>query len=302
LIRISVVIPTRDRPGPLAACLGALSASFPPDAETVVVSDGGTEDPGPVVAPFVDSLRLRLLRVQHRGPAAARNRGLEVAQGQIVAFTDDDCLPQPGWVASLATGVRASPPRAVGGSTRVGTKATVSAEAAQLVLLLLSRHDRAVAGRERLLPSNNFACPADALVRLGGFDESFRTAEDRELCRRWAQAGFELGRVSEAIVEHDENLDLGGFVRKFFAYGRGAARFHGSGADPSLRESIRFHFRLPALVIPELRQRGLVRSAAIAALLLLWEISNVAGYLAEKARGGAEAPASADAKAAAKVR
>ena len=180
----------------------------------------------------------------------------------------------------------------------MGMRATLCAEAAQLVLLLLSRHDRALAGRERLLPSNNFACPADALVRLGGFDESFRTAEDRELCRRWAQAGFELGRVSEAIVEHDENLDLGGFVRKFFAYGRGAARFHGSGTDPSLRESTRFHFRLPALAIPELRQRGLARSAAIAALLLLWEISNVAGYLAEKVRGGAEAPAGAEVKAA----
>jgi len=282
--------------------LSALAVSFPLDAETVVVSDGGAQDLVPVVAPFVTPLRLRLLHVEHRGPAAARNRGLEVARGRIVAFTDDDCLPQPGWIARLASGVHLSPPRAVGGSTRVGKSANAYADAAQVVLLLLSQHDRAMTGRERLLPSNNFACPAEALIRMGGFDESFRTAEDRELCRRWAEAGFELGRVPEAIVEHNENLDLKKFFLKFFAYGRGAARFHGSGGAPSLRESTRFHFRLPGLVIPELRRRGIVRSAAIAALLLLWEVSNVAGYVAEKARGVAEAPAGSDAKAETRLR
>ncbi len=96
MIRISVVIPTWNRPGPLAACLGALAKSFPSDAETVVVSDGGAEDLGPVVDPFIDALRLRLIKVAHGGPAAARNRGLEAARGEIVAFTDDDCRPHPG--------------------------------------------------------------------------------------------------------------------------------------------------------------------------------------------------------------
>jgi GT2 family glycosyltransferase len=297
MIRISVVIPTWNRPGPLAACLGALTASFPPDAETIVVSDGGAQDLGPVVAPFVDSLRLRLLQPEHGGPAAARNRGLEVARGEIVAFTDDDCRPHPGWLAALAAGVTLSPPRAVGGSTYNGLPANVYADTAQLVLFLLAAHDRAVTGRERLLPSNNFAFPAAALIRLGGFDERFRTAEDRELCRRWTQAGFALGRVSEAVVEHDDRMDFSSFARKFFAYGRGAAKFHGSGASPTLRESVLFHLRLPALVIPELRRRSAARGAAIAALLMLWEIANLTGYVAERVRVAVQAPAIANASA-----
>jgi glycosyltransferase involved in cell wall biosynthesis len=135
MIRISVVIPTLDRPGPLTACLQALAESFPRDAETIVVSDGGAENLGPLVAPFTDSLRLRLIYAKHGGPAAARNRGLEAARGQIVAFTDDDCRPQPGWLAALADGVVCSPPRAVGGTTRVGSNATIYSEAAQFVLL-----------------------------------------------------------------------------------------------------------------------------------------------------------------------
>jgi len=302
MIRISIVIPTKDRPGPLAACLTALAASFPPDAETVVVSDGCAQDLGPIVAPFVEALRLRLLRVEHQGPAAARNRGLEAARGEIVAFTDDDCRPHPGWLTALASGVCLSPPRAVGGSTYNGLPANVYADAAQIVLCLLARHDQAETGRERFVPSNNFAFPAEALLRLGGFDESFRTAEDRELCRRWAQAGFAMGRVAEAGVDHDERLDLAGFVRKFFAYGRGAAKFHDSGADPSLRESAGFHFRLPVLLLPELRRRGVWRGAAIAALLALWEIANIGGYLAERARLAVQGRSRTNATARSRVR
>ena len=284
MIRISVVIPTLDRPGALTACLAALAFEFPPDAETIVVADGGTPDLGPVVAPFVLPLRLRLLKPANGGPAAARNRGLAVACGEIIAFTDDDCRPQPGWLAALASGVTTSPPRAVGGTTHNGLPANTYADAAQLVLNLLSRHDRELVRRERFLPSNNFAFPTEPLRRLGGFDESFRTAEDRELCRRWTAAGYALGRVPAAVVEHDSRLDLVRFVRKFFAYGRGAAKFHDSGANPSLRESTLFHFRLPVLLLPELRRRGPARGAAIVALLILWEAANLAGYVAEHAR------------------
>jgi GT2 family glycosyltransferase len=301
MIRISVIIPTRDRPGPLAACLRALVESFPPDAETVVVSDGGAQDLGPVVAPFRDPLRLRLLQAKHGGPAAARNRGLEAASGEIVAFTDDDCRPQPGWLESLAGGVRLSPPCAVGGTTHNGLPANVYADAAQLVLFLLSQHDRALTGRERLLPSNNVAFPTEALRRLGGFDERFRTAEDRDLCRRWAEASFALGRVPNAVIEHDERLDLKSFIGKFFAYGRGAAKFHGSGANPSLRESMRFHFRMPALLIAELRKRGLARGTAMVALLALWEAANLVGYLAEFSRVTAPGPVRVSAKPLGKV-
>lgn len=282
MIRISLIIPTLDRPAPLAACLTALAQSFPPDAETIVVSDGGSTDLTPIVQPFVESLRLRLIHVPNGGPAAARNHGLAAARGAIVAFTDDDCRPRPGWLANLAGGVDSNPPRAVGGSTFNGLPDNLYAVTAQFVLLLLSRHDRARTGAELLLPSNNFAFPAEPLRRLGGFDARFRTAEDRELCRRWAHAGFALARVPGAIVDHDENMTLLSFLRKFASYGRGAARFHATASQPSLRHSISFHLHLPALALPELRRHTLPRAAAIAALLCLWELANLLGYLQQR--------------------
>jgi GT2 family glycosyltransferase len=282
--RISLVVPTRDRPAALARCLAAVAASFPDDAETIVVDDGGSADLEPAIAPHRERLRLRLLAGRGAGPAAARNRALDAAQGEIVAFTDDDCRPGAGWLAALADGVALSPPRAVGGATRNGLPQNAYADTAQLVLELLSRYDRQASRRERFLPSNNFALPAEALRRLGGFDESFRTAEDRELCRRWAAAGYELARVPAAVVEHDAELDLARFLRQFAAYGRGAARFHRGGADPSLRESAAFHVRLPRLLLPELARRGVRRGAAVAALLVVWELANLAGFAAEWSR------------------
>jgi GT2 family glycosyltransferase len=283
MVRISVVVPTFERSRQLKACLTALAGGFPPDAETVVVDDGGRVQLEPVVAPFVERLRLRLLKTTNGGPAAARNRGLAEASGDIVVFTDDDCRPHPGWVAAIASGVTISPPRAVGGTTHNGLPANAYADASQLVLNLLSRHDRAMVGRERLLPSNNFAFPAARLRSLGGFDERFRTAEDRDLCRRWAAAGYALGRVPSAVVEHDPQLDFSGFIRKCFAYGRGAARFHATETICGLKESAHFHVRLPALLLPELRRRGPVRGLAITGLLAVWELANLAGYLAERA-------------------
>ncbi|MBM3795099.1 MAG: glycosyltransferase [Acidobacteria bacterium] len=197
-----------------------------------MVSDGGDEDLAPVAAPFRDALRLRLAEAGGAGPAGARNRGLAVARGEIALFTDDDCRPQSGWVAALAAGVSGKPPVAAGGATFNGLPEDPYADAAQLILLLLSRHDRAAVGHERLLASNNLAFPLAELRAMGGFDERLRTAEDREICRRWLAAGFELTRVAGAVVEHDERMNLAGFARKFFQYGRGAAQFHGSAVRP----------------------------------------------------------------------
>jgi GT2 family glycosyltransferase len=294
VFRVSVVIPTLDRPGPLTACLRALACSFPPDAETVVVSDGGTVDLGRWLAPFVDPLRLRYVAAPRGGPAAARNRGLAAARGDVVAFVDDDCRPHPGWLHALTSSVSLSPPRAAGGMTLNGLVSNPYAEVAQLILDLVARHEREAHGRESFFPSNNLAFPAEVLRRMGGFDESFRTAEDRELCRRWRRAGFALARAPEAVVEHDARLNFLRFLRQFFAYGRGGARFHSSGEGSSFGDSVAFHLRLPALVGPELTRHGPGRAAGLLGLLVLWEVANLAGFLtATPIRSGAAVAAKA---------
>ena len=277
--RISVIIPTLDRPGPLSRCLQALAQSFPADAETIVVSDGGSVDLGQWLAPFVDLLRLRYIVAPNGGPASARNHGLAAARGDIVAFLDDDCRPRSGWLLALTSGVSLSPPRATGGTTFNGLGSNVYAEVAQLILDLVARHERETYGRESFFPSNNLASPAETLRGIGGFDESFRTAEDRELCRRWRQSGFVLARVPEAVVDHDAHLNFIGFLRQFFTYGQGGARFHLSDDTSSFGKSVAFHLRLPMFVGPELVRNGPRRGARLLGLFVLWEVANLAGFL-----------------------
>lgn len=288
--RISVIIPTCDRIGPLRNCLGALAQAFPADAETIVVSDGSTTDIEPMLGDFVEPLRLRCLHVPNGGPGYARNRGLEVAHGEIAAFTDDDCRPRPGWLDALAGHVSVSRSCAAGGVTFNGLPANPYADAAQVVLDLVARHERNSCGEVRFFPANNVAFPLLALRHLGGFDESYRTAEDRELLRRWRAAGHSVELAPNAVVDHDASPDLIGFARKFYDYGRGAARFHATSDGTSYGDSASFHRRIPTLLTPELRRRGVRRGAALIALLALWEASNLAGFVRERVRLAFQGP------------
>ena len=83
---VSVVVCTMDRPEALARCVGALRACTPPPAQIVVV-DQGTR---PVALEGVDYLRMA-----ERGVSRGRNRGVDAATQELLAFTDDDCVPAP---------------------------------------------------------------------------------------------------------------------------------------------------------------------------------------------------------------
>jgi glycosyltransferase involved in cell wall biosynthesis len=288
VLTASVIIPTRDGRGPLRTCLRALVPGFPRDAETIVVSDngsgGGKSDLATMLGDLVEPLALRVLEVPHGGPAFARNRGLEIARGRVAVFTDDDCRPRAGWLDTLVSRVSSSPPSAAGGLTFNGIASNPYADAAQVVLDLVARHERNCCGEVRFFPTNNCAFPTEALRHLGGFDESFRTAEDRDLLRRWRAAGHGMSLAADAVVDHEADPDFAGFVLKFFGYGRGAARFHARSSGGSYRDSASFHRRLPVLVVPELKRRGPRRGASLLALLALWEAANLAGFVAETTR------------------
>ncbi|KAA0097449.1 glycosyltransferase [Mycolicibacterium sp. P1-18] len=100
---ITVVVATRDRPESLSACLTSLLAATYPRSEIVVVdNDPSDDDTATMMAERFDSVRY--VREYRRGLASAHNRGLRVAQGQIVAFVDDDVLVDRHWLTAIAQG------------------------------------------------------------------------------------------------------------------------------------------------------------------------------------------------------
>jgi glycosyltransferase involved in cell wall biosynthesis len=198
-MRVSVVVPTYRRPDLLARCLGALAGQdFDPAAFEVIVCDDAA-DPAtrPRVEEFATGLRpvVRYLAVTGtHGPAAARNAGWRAARGAVVAFTDDDCVPEPAW---LSEGVRPleSDPR-------------LAAVTGRVVVPLGPRptdYEKDTAGLEGAeFVTANCLCRRDVLARLGGFDERFAAAwrEDSDLHFALLEAGAAVVKAPGAVVVH----------------------------------------------------------------------------------------------------
>lgn len=101
----SVIIATRNRPRELATCLEALDAQATARSYEVVVVDDGSTPP----VSLRSNSRLRSVRTQRRGPAAARNLGIRAAQGDFILFTDDDTIPAPNWIEAACEFLDANP-------------------------------------------------------------------------------------------------------------------------------------------------------------------------------------------------
>jgi GT2 family glycosyltransferase len=283
----SIIIPTYSRPAELANCLEALARQrLAADSfEVVVVDDGSPAPPEAVVHRFNDRLDVTLLTANHGGPAAARNQGAERAVGRFLAFTDDDCRPAPDWLLALKERCTALPDHIIGGRTLNALEKNMYAATSQLVIdIAYGWYNAPGAGAARFFASNNMALASDRFRAAGGFDRSFTTSEDRELCDRWLQGGYQLTYAPEAIVYHAHSLSFLGLWRQHFGYGRGARRFHrmrGRRGCRRFRPDREFYRRLA--MAPFGQGRG-TQTAMIAALMLIAQMANCAGFLYEGVR------------------
>jgi GT2 family glycosyltransferase len=285
----SVVIPTYGRPHQLVECLRALAVlDYPRERFEVVVVDDGSEPPLAGIANlFEGRLNLTVLRQGRRsGPAAARNVGAAHAGGTILAFTDDDCRPEQGWLRTMATHLEAHPGDFVGGRTINGLPDESYPSASQTILDAVYTYYNADPRKARFFASNNIAMSAERFHSVDGFDVTFRTSEDRELCDRWLRAGGSMSYVAEACVVHAHHLTLRGFVRQHFHYGRGAFRFlqaRIARGDTDFNHPPHFY---KTLLVAPFTQRPIWHALHRSALLALSQVSSVAGFTWERVRRG----------------
>lgn len=280
----SVVIPTCDRPERLAACLRSLAGQqYRKDRfEAVVVDDGSREPCERVVGEFRDILQISGLRQSNRGPAAARNTGAQVAKGRFLAFTDDDCEPEPGWLTALFAVLRADPLAMAGGRTVNSLPDDPCPQASQYIQDLVYAHYNPDPREARFFASNNMAMAASDFWAVRGFNPAFRTSEDRDLCDRWRRSGRKMVYVPEAVVRHGHRMGLRQYWRQHVGYGRGARRFqiHRKQRDrnsPFLEMEFyrNLLYNLPRLL------RSTPRPYQLASLLILWQAANTTGFALE---------------------
>jgi glycosyltransferase involved in cell wall biosynthesis len=198
---IAVVIPTFRHPERLPRLVGALERqSFPADRfEVVVVDDGSGDDTPEVLAKLADATPLRLRPVvleRNAGPAAARNTGWASTSAPVVAFTDDDCVPDPEWLRfGLGALMQDSRIGIVQGAT---LKPEGPHERGRWTVF------REIVGPTPWFEGCNLFLRREPLEQTGGFNEEIRMdSEDTWLGWAVLAAGWERGFDELATVRHD---------------------------------------------------------------------------------------------------
>jgi glycosyltransferase involved in cell wall biosynthesis len=216
---VSVVVLTRNRARRLEAALASLhgqtigSERF----EVIVVDDGSTDDTSDVLAREAERGELKLnviTRDTSGGPAVARNDAWRAATGRVVAFMDDDCTAEPGWLDAGLDALGGSSDRFVQGATAPMPE--------ELPRLGPFAYTYDIAEPTGDFPTCNMLYPRELIERLGGFDEDTFEGwgEDTDLAWRAKRAGAEAvfepaARVRHAVVE----LGPAGFLRRAFSIG-----------------------------------------------------------------------------------
>jgi glycosyltransferase involved in cell wall biosynthesis len=284
----TIVVPTYRRPRQLTACLRALARLDPPRGgfEAVVVADEEGNGSFPAgIESAADRSPFRFLRQPHAGPGIARNTGARAARGRYLAFTDDDCAPEPDWLVKLEAGFAATSAAMIGGRTRNVLDGNLYSEASQLVVDHIYRWFNRDPAAARFFASNNVAVEAEAFRSLGGFDPTWGLVggEDRDLCDRFLHAGHRLAYRDDAVVLHAHELSPSPFWRQHLWYGQGAYRFHRAranrNAQPIRVERPRFYWDL--LAIPFDHHRG-ARAVALTGLICVSQVASTAGFFRER--------------------
>lgn len=231
-MRISIVIPTHNRAALLRQTLAAAITQTYSDSEVILVDDCSTDHTADMIRQ--DFPQVLYTRLEHnRGPATARNIGIHTATGDIIAFTDDDCVPPLDWLDRLADGYARYPSIA-------GVGGYLEAPEDLLRSNALARYERSIGhdeyGARDSEVLGGFDCPAGgannmsyrraALLNIGGFDETFPFAagEDADLKWRVCQTGAQLLYVPVKVT-HLQPYTWDVFRRQQITRGRGVVHF-----------------------------------------------------------------------------
>jgi hypothetical protein len=217
----SVIVCTRNGVRRIGRCLAAIRWLDHPAFEVIVVDDGSQDDTGDLVRKLF--AEARLVRQAPAGLSAARNAGAAAARGAVLAFTDDDCRPDPAWLTRLEEELQAGDWDAVGGPNLPPPPVT-AAQAVVAAAPGAPSHVMLDDLEAEHVPGCNLAVTRAAFLKVGGFDPRFTTAgDDVDFCWRLRDAGLRIGFSPTAVVWHERRPDAVAYLCQQAGYGRAEA-------------------------------------------------------------------------------
>lgn len=228
---VSVVVATCNRPRDLHECLAAILSGIYPVHEVLVMDQSNDQKSRQAVDDFHDA-RLRYHHLDIKGKSRALNTALREAAGDVLCFTDDDCVPSPGWIDAAVGELEADPDLAVVfGQTlpKIETAdAAIFATSVSPVRRVFARrrnpYDVGGAG-------GNVAYRREAMARVGEFDEVFgpgalfKAVEDNEYFYRTFKLGMKGLYCPDQVVYHKQTMDKKAVSQRLKEYRAGDGAF-----------------------------------------------------------------------------
>ena len=220
---VSVVICAYNAERTMRPCLESLKKLDYPNFEVVIVDDGSRDRTAEISTDFPE---FRLIRQPNKGLSVARNVGMQAARGELIAYTDSDCVVDPHWLTLMVRSITENNFDGCGGPNYAphedGWIEACCAASPGAPCHVLIAEDRA-----EHLAGCNMVFTRAALTKVGGFDPQFTAAgDDVDVCWRMLDAGLKLGFSPAAFVWHFRRNTIKAYYGQQRGYGRAEAMLY----------------------------------------------------------------------------
>lgn len=256
---VSVIIPVYNDRRRLARCLEALQdQTYPEDRYEVVVVDNGSDESPARVTDRFDNVRLAV--EPRQGSYAARNRGLTVAEGEMLAFTDADCVPEPQWLERGVACFAGTPECGmVAGHVKLTARRPGRPTACERYDQLFYLDQERAVKRGKYGATANLFTAKEVIRTVGPFDATLKSSGDNEWGQRVHRAGFRQVYCPEAVVRHPARHSLKELLRKELRVAGGLARIRDASSEEATEgRTVSLRERVQQLVQPFRNALGVV--------------------------------------------
>lgn len=268
---ISVVVPAYNSEKTIKKCLDSLfSQSFNKPYEVVVVDDGSKDKTAEIVKEYP---KVKYVFQKNAGPAAARNKGWKSASGEVVVFTDSDCVLDKNWLKEMVGPIDGKEVMAVGGvyDKSANEKSLLANLIGEEIKYRYSKMGKYTDAHG----SYSLAVKKDVLKELNGFNEFYpvATAEDFDLCYRITGLGYKIFLNNKAKLAHHHPEKLWKYLKTQFRHGFYRVKLYRDNPKKTSGDkysgNAAYQVGLSGLLVAFLPFFPLVSAAALVGLILL---------------------------------
>lgn len=273
---VSVIIPVFNDQSGINACLNALLLqNYPHSRFEVIVVDNASTNPvsvDPAHAGFA-----KVIACASPGAYAARNAGIAVAKGDILAFTDADCIPDSNWISAGITALLASHiPCIIGGEVKM--RLSPQPSAVELYQYLTGFMQQENIDKRGFTATANLFVFRDHLNEIGLFDETLLSGGDREWSWRAANSGYRVVYAADTIVTTKPRNSLAAAGRQARRVAGGRFILRSKNRSHITAEGLKPHRKLQHAVSwilfhPELSPWNRLRVFYVASILFLVQMA-----------------------------